>query len=304
MRVGLIVLASAAIVSGTGRQQASPPRFDVVSVKPSATEPTDGPAHGLPGAFLPGGPSPADSATTRRFVAMNAELEIVLHRAYPEFSRPGMLVAPDWISNERFDIDGRVATDVPVRTLRQMLRQLLVDRFAMQSHTEMRPVDTYDLVLARGDGRPGPRLRPASGACDKWNAQMAAIGLGDIPPAQPKQSPDATPCGVTVGIRPGTYIRTFSFGGLELSDLVTMLSGFVGTSVTDRTGMTGKFDVELSWADTSDGRKGISLDADDAQDRGPSLASALEDQLGLKLQRAKGMAEVLVIDRIERPTPN
>ena len=133
-------------------QQAPPPRFDVVSVKPSAPEPTDGPMLGMPGAFMPGGPSPADSATTRRFVALNAELEIILHRAYPEFARPGMLIAPDWIADERFDIDGRAGTDVPVRLMRLMLRQLLVDRFAMQSHTEMRLVDTYHLVLARGDG--------------------------------------------------------------------------------------------------------------------------------------------------------
>ena len=60
MRVVLIVLASAAIVSGATPEQASPPRFDVVSVKPSAPEPVDGPVLGMPGAFLPGGPSPAD----------------------------------------------------------------------------------------------------------------------------------------------------------------------------------------------------------------------------------------------------
>jgi uncharacterized protein (TIGR03435 family) len=188
--------------------------------------------------------------------------------------------------------------------MRLMLRQLLVDRFAMQSHTEMRLVDVYLLVLGRGNGKPGPRLRRASGACDTWNAQSAAAGLGNTPPTQPKQSAGAIPCGLTAGIRPGTSLRTFSFGGQELSQLATMLSGFVGANVIDRTGLTGRFDIELSWADTSDGRGGIPLDADDVPDRGPSLANALEDQLGLKLQRTTGMAEVLVIDRIERPTPN
>jgi uncharacterized protein (TIGR03435 family) len=303
VRVALIVLASFAIVGAQSRD-AERPRFEVVSVKPSAPAPDDGPSFGMPGAFLPGGPTPADSATTRRFVSLNVELEIVLHRAYPEFARPGMLIAPDWIADERFDIDGRVGADVPVRQMRLMLRQLLVDRFAMQSHTETRLVDTYHLVLARGDRKPGPRLRSASSVCDKWRAQMAALGLGDAPPQQPKQSAGAPPCGTTSGIRPGTYLRTFSFGGQELSELVTMLSGFVGTSVIDRTGLTGRFDIELSWADTSDGRRGITLDPDDAPDRGPSLANALEQQLGLKLQRVQGMAEVLVVDRIERPTPN
>ena len=295
MRIVLIVLASAAIVSGaTQQKQTSPQRFDVVSVKPSAPEPNDGPTLGMPGAFLPGGTSPVDSAMTRRFGAINAELEVILHRAYPEFARPELLIAPDWIADERFDIDGRVVTDVPVRLMRQMLRQLLVDRFAMQSHTEMRLVDIHHLVLARGDGKLGPRLRSASGVCDKWNAEMAAVGLGDTPPPQPKQSAGATPCGTTAGIRPGTYLRTFSFGGAELSGLATMLRGFVGTSVTDRTGLAGRFDIDLTWADAP-------LDVRDA---GPSLANALEEQLGLKLQRVKGMAEVLVVDRIERPTPN
>jgi uncharacterized protein (TIGR03435 family) len=82
------------------------------------------------------------------------------------------------------------------------------------------------------------------------------------------------------------------------------LSRFVGTSVIDQTGLTGKFDVELSWADMDDARGGLAVGANDAQDTGPTLADALEDQLGLKLQRAKGMGEILVVDRIERPTPN
>jgi uncharacterized protein (TIGR03435 family) len=83
-----------------------------------------------------------------------------------------------------------------------------------------------------------------------------------------------------------------------------MLSGVVGTSVIDRTGLTGRYDMELSWADASDGRGGIPLDANDAQDGGPSLVNALEEQLGLKLQPVKGMAEVLVVDRIGRPLPD
>jgi uncharacterized protein (TIGR03435 family) len=304
IRIVLIVLVSAALAIAQSRD-VERPRFELVSVKPSAPGPIDGPSVGMPGAFLPGGLSPADSAITRRFGAFNVELEVVLHRAYPEFAGPGLLIAPDWIADERFDIDGRAGTDVPVRLMRQMLRQLLVDRFGMRSHTEMRLVDVNHLVLARGDGKPGPRLRPATGVCNEWNAQwnaqQAAGRPGDAPPQQPQQPTGAPPCGTTAGIRPGTYLRTFSFGGQEVSGLATMLAGFVGTRVSDQTGLTGRFDIELSWADTSDGRGGIRLDAIDA---GPSLANALEEQLGLKLQRVKEMAEVLVVDRIERPTPN
>jgi uncharacterized protein (TIGR03435 family) len=93
----------------------------------------------------------------------------------------------------------------------------------------------------------------------------------------------------------GNGLRTLTFGGREVWSLATMLRSVVGTTVTDRTGLTGTFDIELSWAD---------IPLNDGQDTRPSLAHALEDQLGLKLQPAKEMAEVLVIDSIERPTPN
>ena len=295
MRVVLFVVASAAmqvaLVFGRSPQQVSPPRFELVSIKPVAPAPIDEPALGMPGAFLPGG----------RYGAFNVELEITLHRAYPQFAKPGLLIAPEWISREKFDIDARAGTDVPIPRMRLLLRQLLVDRFAMQSHTEMRLVDTYQLVLARADGKLGPRVRPASAVCDEWNAWVAAhvdesIGHIGAPP-QPKQPAGAIPCGMTAGVRDGTSIRTVSFGGAHLSDLAPMLTGFVGRTVTDRTGLTGRFDIELEWAD-------IPLDPGNADGVGGSLANALEDQLGVKLQRAREMAEVLVVDRIERPTPN
>jgi uncharacterized protein (TIGR03435 family) len=278
-RLTLTIAVLCALTVAGVAQQPSLPRFAVASVKP--VPPTLGDTIvSRPGAFEPGG----------RFEARNATLRIILHRAYPEFARPELLIAPEWIANERFDIDGRAATDAPIQQIRLMLRQLLIDRFRMQSHTEMRLVDTYDLVLARRDGRLGPRMRPASGACKEWNAQLAATGTE---PEQPKQADGAIPCGARFGYANG--LRTLSFGGREAFGLTVLLMSTVGRTITDRTGLTGMFDFELSWAD---------VPLNDAQDTRPSLTNALEDQLGLKLQPAKGMSEVLVVDRIERPTPN
>lgn len=278
----LSIAVLCALTAAAAAQQPLSPRFEVASVRPSPPAPIGAPTVSKPGAFEPGG----------RFEARNATLLIILHRAYPEFARAERLVAPEWIANERFDIDGRAGTEAPIPLIRLMLRQLLADRFGLQTHTEMRLVDTYQLVLARQDGRPGPRLTRASGVCDEWNAQLAATG---IEPPQPKQPAGATPCGLTFGFANG--LRTMSFGGRELLGLATMLNSVVGTSVTDGTGLTGRFDVELSWAD-------VPLSAVDARETRPSLAHALEDQLGLKLQPVKAKAEVLVVDRIQRPTPN
>ena len=161
----------------------------------------------------------------------------------------------------------------------------------MRSHTALMPVDTYDLVVARRDGRLGPRMRPATTACDAWRAALAEGK--DLP--QPKQPEGSIRCGFQTGGENG--VLKISIGGGAIGGLITLLQGSVGTSITDRTGLAGNFDMELSWA-TND-----TLRVDAAQ-TAPTLATAIEDQLGLRLQPSKGQVEVLVIDQIERPTPN
>ena len=234
-----------------------------------------------PGNFPPGG----------RFEARNATLWIILHRAFPEFSQPGRMVAPDWVRSARFDIDARADRDAPIAEIRQMLRTLLVERFNMRSHTAITVVDTYDLVVARRDGRLGPRMRPATTICDTWNAALAEGK--DLP--QPKQPEGSISCGFQTTVDKG--LRKLSLGGRSLFSLVTVLQNYVGTTVSDKTGLAGNFDMELSWAADD------TLRVDDAQ-TAPTLATAIEDQLGLRLQPSKGQAMVLIVERIERPTPN
>src|SRR5262245_40196407 len=112
MTAGTTPIVAAAIAFEQARQgqpasaapQTPRPRFDVVSVKLSAPAPDDGPVLGMPGAFLPEG----------QFRATNAEFEIILRRAYPEFAKPGLLIAPDWIAELKVDIDARAGKDVPI----------------------------------------------------------------------------------------------------------------------------------------------------------------------------------------------
>ena len=255
-------------------------RFEVASVKPSPP-PVGETIVSRPGSFEPGG----------KFLAQNATLWILLQRAFPEFAQPGRMVFPEWARSARFDIDARASGDAPIPQIRQMLRTLLIERFNMRSHTALTLVDTYDLVVARRDGRLGPRMRPATTICDAWRAGLAEGK--DLP--QPKQPEGSIRCGFQTGGENG--VLKISIGGGAIGGLITLLQGSVGTSITDRTGLAGNFDMELSWA-TND-----TLRVDAAQ-TAPTLATAIEDQLGLRLQPSKGQVEVLVIDQIERPTPN
>lgn len=279
MKVQLQLLALVLAGSVVTAQNPPAPRFEVASIRPSPPVSIGELTSTAPGTFEPD-----------RFVARNATLLIVIHRAYPEFSRRERLIAPDWIRRERFDVDGRAGRNASVAELRLMLRHLLVDRFKMQSHTEKRLVDTFDLVIARRDGRLGPQIQRSTNVCDEWNATVAQEGR-ELP--QPELV--RIPCGWRDGIVKG--VRQVTSGGLSMFALVTMLRGVVGTTVTDRTGLTGNFDMELSWAADD------TLSVDSPQ-TAPTLRNALEDQLGFRLHPAKELAEVLVITHIERPTPN
>jgi uncharacterized protein (TIGR03435 family) len=159
-----------------------------------------------------------------------------------------------------------------------MMQSLLADRFKLVAHKETRDLPVYALVFARQDHAFGPELHASSTDCQKEvGALIARTGR---PP-----SPDAPPlCG----------IRAVS-GHIELNatrispNFVSTLAPITGRSVVDKTGLTGVFDAELVWSDS---------------EAGPSLVTAIQEQLGLKLEAQRGPVDVRVIDHVERPTPD
>ena len=246
----------------------APLSFEVASVKPGVGERVGEPTSSVPGRFPPGG----------RFEAVNSQLLTIIRRAYDEFTQPGQIVGPPELLEARFDIDARAASDVPERSVRLMLRQLLVDRFKMKVHTETRIVDGHELVLDRRDGKLGPRIRPAKTNCKGIEPQMV------VAPGK------TVACGLSYAIQDGMW--RYYFGGRSIGSLRSLAETTLGHRVIDATGLTGAYDIELSWrADATD------LD-------GPSLQAAIKEQLGLRLQPAKVELAVLVIDHLERPTPN
>jgi uncharacterized protein (TIGR03435 family) len=291
-----VALVMAAIVGGFAVSAAtqSPvpdgtqPSFEVASVRPNNSGDMKLSSH-----WLAGG----------RYHAINIPARLLIMDSYG--IQPQQLVgAPDWISSERFDVvakaDGEL--DPPVSRggpsrLQLMIRSLLAERFKLEVHREPRQVDIYVLRRARADGRLGPELKPSAIDCEALAAQRRAGG----PPPEPPKG-DRPQCGARVGA--GELVA----GGQPLLELVSLLSGTVGRSVVDQTGLTGTYDILLKWTpdfvrQRTTGEP-VRINGVEFAPGGPSIFTALREQLGLKLESDRGTVEALVIDRIERPAPD
>jgi len=207
-----------------------------------------------------------------RFAAANVPLRFIIMAA---FRAPGWGLdgGPGWINTERYDIQAKEPDGAAPEQWPERLRALLVERFKLTTHTERRSMQGFALVLVRSDGRLGDRLRRTD-SCQNTTS---------LPP-----------CGHSRGSD-----HSFQMNGLPLPTLVTNLSQRVGGPVADRTGLTGNFVLELDWALE---RRPGSPDA--VPDDGVALTTALQEQLGLKLQRERVNVDVVVIDRVERPAEN
>ena len=302
-----VVLMSAALhlnwtrlLAQTG---ADAPQFEVASVKPHKSD--DG-TFGIMG--QPGG----------RFTATNASLRLLIRTAY-QLQDDQIVGGPGWLNADHFDIVAKAqenASFVPPPPgqgpgpMQLMLRALLADRFKLTVHTETRELPIYALVMARRDSKPGSQLRVSAVDCA---ALAAARGRGG--PGAPGRSDGpargtASPTPFAPGERPPCAMRigpgTITSGGTRMPQLATTLSTWVDRIVVDRTGLSGSYDVDLQWTpDQMPFGLGAAPPAAAAlpidPDR-PSIFTALQEQLGLKLEAQRGQVEVLVIDRAEPPT--
>ena len=201
--------------------------------------------------------------------------------------------APDWIRTVRYDVEGKTPGAVSQARAMAMLRHLLTERFALKVHYEARERPAYALVRARSDGRLGPGLKPNSTECAALSTANEAARAAGAPPVI-SLDPDKRPvCGTRGG--PGTIVS----GALTMEQLALQLARTVGRPVVDRTGLKGGFDWDLQWASDQP-----SSDRDAAPAAGPSIFTALQEQLGLRLEATVAPIEVLVVDRIQQPTDN
>jgi len=160
------------------------------------------------------------------------------------------------------------------------------------AHVEQRERDTYALVLARSDGRLGPTLKRSTLDCTPAPNATPATPPQTLPPLQERQNQ----CGMSMS--PGLIVS----GGVTLDQFARSLTGLAGGDTENRTGLTGWYSVTLTFS--LQRGAGVSLNANPAVDDAPDIFTAVQEQLGLKLQREKKMMSVFIIDRIERPSEN
>ena len=215
-----------------------------------------------------------------RFTATNEGIRgLIQYDAYG-VAGPQIEGGPAWLASERFDIEAKVddATAAAMERLgpeerrqvkQQLIEQLLSDRFKLAVHWETKDLPVYALVRAKG----GAKLTPSS---DTSGSSGTSSNRGHL-----KAS------GVTMA---------------RLAETLTgILNREVGRIVVDRTGIEGRYDLALEWS-PDDGSS--SSASSDSQGSGPSIFTALEEQLGLKLESSKGPVKILVIDRVEQPSEN
>ena len=224
--------------------------------------------------------------------ATGISLGEMVREAYGYTQRPAGDVSggPGWLDSERYDVIVKADRSAfgPVQPwgllpqdAAEMMRQFLADRFKLQTKTEQRERTIFNMVLARSDGRLGPGLTPSDGSC-----------LGIYAPPGP-----GLRCPFTLGGGLG-----FQTGNITMPELANILAVFpaVGTRIVDRTGLGGGFDVKMT---RFIGGAVGAADPNATDDR-PSMTTALQEMLGLKLERTRGPVDVLIVERAERPTEN
>jgi uncharacterized protein (TIGR03435 family) len=202
--------------------------------------------------------------TPGRVSMSNVNVRKVVLNAYGiPDDRQYSLVGPDWLSTDHFDINATFPPETTAEAMREMMRTMLAERFKLSLHQETRQLPMYSLVVAKG----GPKIY--------------SVPAGE---------------GKTSGVS-GHFVAS----KITMAKFADLIAREAGLPVADSTGLDGVFDFKLDWSPES----GLRIDSVEspAGAEGPSILTALQEQLGLRLERGKGPVEVLVMDRIER-TPS
>ncbi len=268
--IGLLLLIGAPVSSAqetTPRlttADGKPLEFEVVSVKQNHTA----------GAKNIISPPMSDGVTIT-----NMPAEEILHWAFGIFLSDQIAGLPGWATQEGYDVTAKVSdadsaafhqvTD-PIQRM-PMLQKILTDRFSLRFHYETKELPVYALVVGKGGSRM-TEIQPAIGPNGMKEGGGRQLGHG--------------------------LIKSM---GQPMKPLVNQLAIVLGRTVVDRTSLTGYYNFTLRWTpDQTTTQAGSALEADSA----PSIFTAVEEQLGLKLESTKAPVKVLVVDRIERPTAN
>jgi uncharacterized protein (TIGR03435 family) len=255
------------LLAQVSESQTAPVQFDVVSVKMHNPENGDSRMQLLPeGVRL-----------------SNLPLQDLIVQAYGLVLSDQIVGLPNWANSGRFDIEAKVASadvaafkKLTLDQVRSMGRPILTDRFKFVSHEEKKVLPLYALVIAKG----GSKLQLSTMTSEDPNARTGVLGMRHA--SNNRGINELTARGVTMDRLAGTLSQQ----GL-------------GRVVLDNTGLTDRYDFKLTWAPDS-----VAADPNPKDTAGPSIFTAVSEQLGLKLESQKGPVPVLVVDHIEAPSPN
>jgi uncharacterized protein (TIGR03435 family) len=288
----LVVIAGLALlgfvkpprIRGQSPSTTLPPSFEVASIKPNHSG-----AQQIMIMFRPG------TFTTK---GTTVKLLITIAYGVKEFQVSG---GPGWINTDRFDVDGKMS-DTEVEYLNKlppdqqstrmglMVQGLLADRFQLKVSHATKDLPVYALVVAKN----GPKLHEAKPGDTYPNGIKGLDGV-------------AHPGIMRMG--PGQI----NGQALQMRQLATMLSQILGRDILDQTGLKGQYDINLQWTpDVGEGmmfgeHAGPKPPGDNPappESTGPSIYTALQEQLGLKLDSTKGPVEIIVVDHVEQPSEN
>lgn len=209
---------------------------------------------------------------------------------------------PSWLDSELYNLDAKAAPGTSLDVMfGPMLQVLLEQRCQLKVHKETRQLPVYELTVARG----GPKLHAAAeGSC-------VPIDRTHVPAAKDPGRPEPHYCGARLVSASGIGQAVDGYGMTMVEFSSRMLLGFTDRPVIDKTGLPGRFDIHLEFArDVQQAtpvfgeHDGPDAPAPPPEGAGPSIFTAVQEQLGLKLLPAKGPVEVLVVDRVARPTEN
>lgn len=270
-----LIFASAILLSRipTSAQPQKKLEFEVASIKPNAS----------------GDNGMRIQTTPGRYIAKNLTARALVMNAFnvKDFQVSG---GPAWIASDRFDIDAKTGSEDDPKDAkpshvemtakadqrRSMMQSLLADRFKFKMHEESKEAPAYALVV----GKNGPKLKPAEGGAE--SRQMMSMGRGQLNAKK-----------------------------LTMDSFASQISNMVGRPVVNKTGLSAEYDIELEWT-PDPGQSAGSLGAlppggeapPPVDSSGPSIFTAVQEKLGLKLEGTKAPVKVIVIDYIEKPSEN
>lgn len=235
-----------------------------------------------------------------RLVVENFTLRLLMQNAYGV--QPFQILGgPGWINSERYDVEAKADGSPSGKQMTgPMLQTLLEDRFKLRLHRETKLLPVFGLMIAKG----GAKLqRSKEGGCIPFS--MDSLPL---PPMRVPGVPRTVFCGF-LGFGMEGPDRKLEMAGVSMAELATSLSrGELRRTVIDKTGLVGTFDVNLHWSidvvQADPGAPGDPAKPPTANPTGPSIFTAIQEQLGLKLESTKGPIEVLVVDHVEKPSAN